>query len=293
VIGTLLALSLLSQTTLPYTRSRVDSANPASQCLWWLEQTTIVYHQNADGNPWTPGDQVFTAFDKAVATWQAQLDFCGNLSLQEGARTSSRKVGYFDPAAVKGAVNENLVLYRQKKCTGLVATTDACWKDDDCGNVYDCWQFNDTAIAITTTSFSPSSGRIVDSDIELNEPSFYFTTVDSPVCSPPNYLTTCVATDVQNTTTHELGHLLGLGHFNAPGSTMSPHADPGELTKRVLDTGTKQFVCDVYPKGQVSLTCFTDQLGVEAIGNVPSGCSALPGNALALLALVALWRRKR
>ncbi len=288
----LVLAALLSQ-TLPYNRSRVDATNPASQCLWWLEDTVIVYHQNVDGNPDTTGQTEFTAFDKAVATWQAQLDFCGSVSLQEGATTTSRKVGYVDPAVVKGAVNENLVLYRQKKCTGLVSATDACWKDDDCGNVYDCWQFNDTAIAITTTSYAPSSGRIIDSDIELNQPSFVFTAVDSPICSPPNYLQTCVATDVQNTTTHELGHLLGLGHFNSPGSTMSPHADPGELTKRVLDQGSKQFVCDVYPKGQVSLSCVTPQLAVESIGSVPSGCGVAPGPAMGLLALVLGLRRKR
>jgi hypothetical protein len=74
---------------------------------------------------------------------------------------------------------------------------------------------------------------------------------------------------------------------------MSPHADPGELTKRVLDQGSKQFVCDVYPKGQVSVTCVTPELKVESIGSVPRGCTSAPGSAFGLIAVLVGLRRKR
>ncbi len=289
MISSLLTLALLSQ---PYTRSRVDDTKPDSQCLWWLEGTTITYHQNTDGNAETPGETEFAAFNRSIATWQAQLGQCGNLSFAEGARTSSRKVGYLNAADVAkaGTPNENIVLYRQTRCSVTVASTDACFKDDSCGNAHDCWQFAAAAIAITTTSYSPSSGRILDSDIELNAPSFIFTTVDAPVCVSPVFTTSCVATDVQNTTTHELGHLLGLGHYPSATSTMSPRADPGEMSKRVLDPGSKQFICDVYPQGQASKTCFTPVL-TNDLGPA-AGCTSAPGAGWALLGLVILVRRR-
>ncbi len=280
-------LAVLSQQ--PYVRSRVDDADSASQCLWWLEDSTITWKMDVIGNPETPGDAELVAFRKAFGTWQAQLTACGNLAFTEGARTSSRKVGYFQNAA-----NENIVLFRTARCADTVKVTDSCWSDDNCGNAHDCWQFSSGAIAITTTSFSPSSGRILDSDIELNSPSFFFTTVDSPLCATGHYDSTCVATDVQNTATHEIGHLMGLGHIALSSSTMSAHADPGELSKRTLDPGTLQFVCDVYPKGGVSKTCFTpvltDSLGKQA------GCETAWGAPWALsvvaLGLLRRWRRR-
>lgn len=274
--------AVLSQS---YVRSRVSDTDSASQCLWWLEGTTITWKMER-GNPDTQRNDEQVAFQKAFGTWQAQMNQCGNLGFEEGSRTTSRKVGYF-----RGETNENIVLFRTSRCSDTVAKTDSCVPDDDCGNAHDCWQFSQGAIAITTTSFSPSSGRILDSDIELNSPGFLFTTVDAPICASGRSDTNCVATDVQNTGTHEIGHLMGLGHSSLSSSTMSAHAEPGETSKRVLDLGTQQFVCDVYPKGRVSKTCVTpvlpDSLGKQA------GCQSAPGALWALAALAMGLARMR
>jgi len=282
-----LLLLLLTQTS--YNRSRVgsDDTNLNAQCLYWKEGTVIEYHQNADGNPET-GDSAFTAITTAFDSWQAQLDFCGSLSFKEGARTTSRQVGYVDAATD----NENIVLFREKKCTAVAPTTDACWGKGTCGNAYDCWQHSVGAIAITTTSYTPSSGKILDSDVELNQPSFIFTTVDSPVCVAGHYTTGCVATDVQNTVTHEVGHVLGLAHISLAGSTMFPRADPGDLGKRVIDPGSKQFICDVYPKGGVSKSCLTVPFDGK-LGKPSQGCAAAPGGLVFALAAVLALRRRR
>ena len=283
--GTLCSNSICTCT---YARSKTDDSNAKSQCLWWHEKTDIVYHQNTDGNPETHGSE-FTAIAKSFATWQTQLTACGSLTLTEGPRAGLRTVGYDE----KAATNENIVLFRMKKCTGAAPATDACWKDDNCGNAYDCWQHSNSAIAITTTSYHPVTGRILDSDIELNTPSYIFSTVDSPVCNPPAlpYSPTCVSTDIQNTVTHEVGHVLGLGHINAAGSTMSPRADPGELTKRTLDCGSQKFICDVYPKGQLSRGCVVLSFD-GALGKPKTGCQVAPGPVLALVALAGLLRRR-
>jgi hypothetical protein len=286
----LLAL-VLSQ----YVRSKVDDALPNSSCLFWLENTTIEYRQNQLGNPET-GDSVFAAANAAVATWQAQLESCGNLTFHEGPRTATRTVGYTGTGS-----DENVILYRQVKCTEKVPSADQCWQADTCGSKYDCWDHSAGAIAITTTSFHPTSGRLYDADIELNTPGYIFSTVDSPVCVAPNYKPTCVSTDVQNTLTHELGHVLGLGHINVAGSTMAPRADPGELSKRILDPGTKQFVCDVYPKGKPSKSCELPPVSATTDGGVgPAelgkalGCEAAPGPLLALVGLLwAVGTRRR
>ncbi len=270
-----------------YVRSRVNSNDNMSQCLWWPENTAITLHQNVDGNPENAGESSFTAFKASVTTWSQQLNSCSSLTLTDGERTTSRQTGLF-----RGEENQNVVLFRFRKCTDVVAATDACWHpdNDDCGTKFDCWQHQEAAIAITTTSYNPDTGRILDSDIEFNKPSFVFTTVDAPPCIPPAINQGCVATDIQNTATHELGHLLGLSHIGQAASTMAPTAQLGELKKRALDSGTARFVCEAYPAGLPSKTCLLKTVSPE-LGK-PVGCSATPG-AFAALLLVGLLRRRR
>lgn len=273
---------LLSQ----YVRSRVDDKNPNSQCLWWPENSVIVMRQNVEGNPETPGSTEFDAVTAAIGTWQTQLEGCSSLTLLDGERTQSRSVGFVDKSE-----NENVTVFRLRQCADVAPQTDGCWgEDDDCGTKYDCWQHQSDAIAITTTSFSPSTGRILDSDVEFNSVKFIFSTVDGPQCIGGRFSTSCVSSDVQNTTTHELGHLLGLGHSPALNSTMASRAVPGELSKRTLDADTARFVCEVYPKGGPARTCIVTQVS-ETLGNAP-GCHAAPG-LLAFAAGAWLLRRRR
>jgi hypothetical protein len=209
------------------------------------------------------------------------------LSLAEGPRTQTRKVGFFDKET-----NENIAVFRLQRCSEVAPAGDPCHGDaDNCGNQFDCWQHQEAAIAITTTSYNPDTGRILDSDIEFNTPTFIFSTVDFPPCLSGMYSTSCVATDVQNTTTHELGHLLGLGHSPDPNSTMSFRANPGELSKRVIDPDSARFVCDVYPAGKPSRTCKIEPVSAE-LGKAAGGCTAAPGTLLFALAALLMRRRR-
>ncbi len=290
ILPGVLALLVAQATCPPYTRTKVDDNDPKSHCLYWRENSHIEWRVNTQGNPETTGETEFTAVEKAIATWQTEFDSCGSLSLTVGPRTTSRVADY----AKTGGENQNVVLWRFQLCSGTVGATDGCWKDDNCGNTYDCWQHNPGALAITTTNFDPSTGRILDADVELNTPNFIFTSVDAPLCIKPNYNQGCVATDIQNTLTHEFGHSLGLAHNCVPASTMYASAVPTELSKRVLDSGSKQFVCETYPKGQPSKDCviksFNGTLGP------PAGCgcdtsTGLPWAALAMMGAARCRRR--
>jgi hypothetical protein len=284
LIATLIVTAALSQS---YARSRAVEGDPTTQCLWWKEKTNIVFRQNQDGSPETPGNS-FAAVTQSFATWQQHLSTCASLSLTEGPRTSQRRAEF-----IEDGNNENIVVFRQRDCRSVAPTQDPCVSDGSCGNKYDCWQFAAGAIAITTTNFSARTAQVLDSDIELNTPSYLFTTVDAPMCTRGSESFACVATDIQNTMTHEIGHLLGLAHINDPASTMNPRAVTGELAKRTLDVGSKRFACEVYAKSQPSRTCFIQRLGIEESPAPIFGCALSPGALAAGATLVLLGLRRR
>jgi predicted Zn-dependent protease len=53
--------------------------------------------------------------------------------------------------------------------------------------------------------------------------------------------------DLENVITHELGHVLGFGHTQAPGATMRASAKPHETEKRKLMQADINALCDAYP----------------------------------------------
>lgn len=277
----------------PFVRSRVDTgaANDLNaHCLWWDHpDVPLIFHQNDQGNPDTTGDTEFEAAQRSIEEWQAAAETCGHLQIQEGIRVADRKIGFVTGAAD----NRNIILYRQRLCQGLVRTSDTCWSALDCQNKYDCWDGQTGTIALTTTTYDVKTGEIMDADIEMNAASFVFTTVSGPPCAQNLYHQDCVATDVENTLTHELGHALGLDHTSAIGSTMNPSAPPGELSKRSLDPGTQQFVCEVYPRGAPPRDCVIEPLK-ETLGESAS-CSAVGGSSfvLALTAGALIVARRR
>jgi len=305
----LLVALVLGQPADPYVRTKADLCSPQTDqhCLWWPGKSTVTFRQNVRGNPATPdtgsGTAVFDAVTRSWQTWQGIMNNCGSLTITEGPQTDDKSIGYDsnNPSA-----NQNIVIFRQQSCLapGVVPPNHTCTLGTgDCGSVYDCWDHDHSAIALTTTTYDKCSGRIYDADIELNgklpndtsSDGFKFTLVDSPPCpqSRPDY--NCVAADIQNTATHEFGHSLGLDHttyriFDAcdPGcpasqmlythATMFGTAPAGDLCKRCVDSGARQGVCDIYPKGKSAVDCVPTK----------SGCSAAPAGPMIALALLGI-----
>lgn len=252
-------------------------------CVVWPGRE-YTYQLDAAGSSRTPGDTEFAAVDAAVASWRAVSATCSDYAFTRGPDIQDPQVGYDKDSKD----NQNVITFREADCADVVPTDAPCMADDSCANVYKCWEHGSFIIALTTTTFSFRTGYIVDADIELNASSgpgrgFLFTTVDSPPCgwsSDPS--APCVSADIQNTLTHELGHVVGLDHVysaEAAGATMEATAPPGETHKRIIDAGSAEGFCLAYPRGLPPTQCGeSPTLGrhFQAV-SVGTGCGAAPG----------------
>jgi hypothetical protein len=308
----------------------VRSADEESGACFYWGPRQVPYVINApdeaalDGllQPACSVDAALAAVRAGFAEWPSQS--CTDLALVETpAGSTSRQVGY-----VQGAANENLVVFRRSWCKNVVPAGHACLTatapDQSCDTVFNCFDdrlLSRSTIALTTVTYSPSSGQIFDADLEINAwggasgsvnsatgPSdgWYFSCL-SPLarslCSSYGQ-DGCDAMDLQNTVTHEAGHFIGLAHPCEVGeagnecvqadvpTTMYPRAMMGEYEKRSLDPDDRTGVCDVYPAGAATLRCTA---GDGDDGSSGCGCgTTTPAGAIAtLLGLAALAPRLR
>ena len=220
-------------------------------CVTWSRRD-FTYHVDAAGSLRTPGDTEFDAIDAAFGTWQTLSSSrnCSDFTFTRGARITNPVVG-------QSSSSTNVVTFREVDCGSVVPMNDPCLADDGaCGNLYKCWDHTPGTIALTTVTYSTKTGVATDADIELNAFEFLMTAVDSPPCQEGHEDVTCVDYDIQNTMTHEIGHVVGFAHMlDDPNSLMYPTAPMGETSKRVIDEGTATGFCTTYPKGQPPLPC--------------------------------------
>lgn len=276
-----------------FVRTRVSDPD-STLCVTW-NRRDFTYHVDSAGSMRTPGEAELTAIDAAFATWQGVSDACSDFQFIKGAQVTNAQVG-------RGTQMENVVVWRESSCM-TVPVTDPCFDTNTCISQYRCWDHGQFTLALTTTTYSVRTGAIYDADIELNGADWLFTTISSPPCQEGMEATNCVATDVQNTMTHEIGHAVGFDHVDAEGSTMEPTAPIGQITKRIVDHGTVEGFCTTYPKGGPPSPCDEQALARRRINargtGTPQltdlGCASVAGPAELSLALlvVALLRRRR
>lgn len=147
------------------------------------------------------------------------------------------------------------------------------------------------ALALTTMHFGTETGTIFGADIELNGGLAQFGVCPAEGCAPGEPIV-----DLENTLTHEIGHLLGLAHTRDPLASLSCYAAEGDVDKRSLGSDDVAGLCAAYPPGEAFPADQSGTTGEDARPASGGGCSASepanPGRgrrALALAACVALW----
>ena len=227
-----------------YVRTRTSSGTP----VLWNGACAAMVLSSVD-NPAYPADRLHAAFDAVIASWEAKLDGCAplNVSLADAA-TTKQDIGYDGTSLLRWRLPHACDDPAQ-------ASSEICRSPN--------------AAAITTVFFvdrpgDPRDGELLEADLELNAVNFAFAD-DGDTAHM----------DMQNTLSHELGHIMGLDHScytlrgGAPPfdsnndlvpycfpldtlsssvteSTMFNFADPGETKKRSPGDDEVRAVCELY-----------------------------------------------
>jgi hypothetical protein len=250
---------LIASTASAYVRSRT----PHGTEIRW--PATFVYIQpDSAASPDVPPDTVFTAVQTSEMDWRNAAQGCSYMQLQ-----------YDQPAPLEAHYDAvNTVKFR----------TDRWCHPDDAQDNNNC--YDKSAAAITTVFYNdrpgqPDDGEIIDADIEMNDINFTFTVITGGVPRVPRPGTSIA--DLENTLTHEMGHLQGLDHTckdsatspqarddmgNVPPAcdmlnllsleerlkiteaTMYNVATPGEIKKRSPEADDVNGICEAYPTAQ-------------------------------------------
>jgi MYXO-CTERM domain-containing protein len=267
----------------------------AGRYLFW-ESGCVFVSVGAEGTAALPGDTEFDIVQASIDTWNnaTHTPTCSYLEvINEGPKT-----------AEVGNDKLNLIKFR-----------DTSWCRPAVGNdPMRCYAA--AAAGITTATYvddanSQRDGAILDADIELNGVNFAISAGGQSTSTE-----SCKA-ELQNTLTHELGHLHGLEHpCLAQGDPMrtdnrgnavpscSLATDPailnatmynfqscGEATKETLSPDDIQAICDIYPVKDDPGDC-------NHVGQSSSGCcsaSGAPGASffLAGMTMFLVLRRRK
>lgn len=254
----------------------------AGKYLYW-ESGCVFVTVDSEGTKAIAGDAEFAVIDAVFAEWNDSVRACSYMDIVKDM-TKPMEVG-------KDKIN-------------VIKFRDATWcrpaVGDDPPRCH-----SSSAAGLTTAVFvddadSDRDGAIVDADIELNGVDFAISTNDQS-------LGMGCKSDLANTLTHEIGHLLGLEHpcrasadparIDGEGNpvpscsstsdskileaTMYNFQDCGETKKASLAQDDINAICAIYPTAEDPKSCghVTDETGC---------CSAAGGSPLAGLLLSAL-----
>lgn len=203
-----------------------------------------------DGTVHLPFGEVSDALDASLAAWSAVPCAGGGAASVTFARLQN--VVCARTESVSAGPNANVVMFR-----------DNDWR----------YKGTDNTLGFTTVTFSTATGEILGADMEINA-AFNELTTGQPV-----------AYDLRSILTHELGHLLGLGHSSDPEATMVADYEKGSIAPRDLSDDDVAAICAAYPPGRQA-ACdptprggFASSCAPDAVAEAPDGegCSVPPG----------------
>jgi hypothetical protein len=269
----------------------------AGNYLYW-ESGCVFITPDAAGTKEIAGDAEFTAITQSIAQWNTAIKGCSYMQLMEETprdvetgRDMVNIIKFRDTSWCRPASGDDPARCHPQSAAGI---TTATYVDD---------------------SSSDRDGAIVDADIELNGVDFAIglggQTLGQESC----------LSELKNTLTHELGHLLGLEHTClAQGdpprvddkgnpvpscnqamqgnvtvileATMFNYQNCGERSKESLEADDIAAACGIYPSAEDPGTC-------EPVGE-PGGCCNTGGTGqpvgsalIGLLVFARFWRRRR
>jgi len=271
----------------------VRSTSPKSGVPFTWLTSCITMYADARGSQDLTIEQVNATLAKSAKNWSDLTNVCGTLRLTTAPAQQPEEVG---------ADGHPVVVFRDVK-----------WQRP--GSLpHDPAAIGLTTVFHVSTPGQPGDATVLDADIELNGVNFTFTT-------DPENTTARVGTqlaDLENTLTHELGHVQGLAHTcwdhsqalpplddqgnPAPDcnglvpqsiidTTMYPYSlSAGETSKRSPTTDDILGVCEVYPFSKPQAACFEQLHG--GCSTEPRGYAWLAELMIAGFVLLALRLRR-
>ncbi len=213
----------------------------------------IVVLTDSRGTDDVPGDLEFQAVVRSMETWNAVA--CSHPLFVDGGRVSGVKPG--------PKTGKNLLIWWDDP---------ADWSSPEMDHV----------IALTTLYYDDRSGIVAKFDMEFADFGYQFTVTDVQALT---------RTDLENTVTHEFGHVLGLDHSKDPEATMYYVAAPGDTDKRTLAQDDITGLCAVYfdwPASDADQTSAVEGGLLVEGSSSGGGCSAGPRGVPGSLWLMAI-----
>lgn len=173
-----------------------------------------------DGGGKLPRDAVVEAVDRALEAWATQCDGGEATMAFSAYKTTSCSRAVYN----RDGANANAIVFRD----------GGAWEhENELGNT----------LGYTTVSFSVVTGEIYGADIELNNTDGQLGVPEAPG-----------AYDLRSVVTHELGHVLGIGHSVDEDAVMYPSLEVG-AERHSLGEDDHGAICDVYAPDRPTSKC--------------------------------------
>ena len=186
------------------------------------ETPCVEIYLNEDGTKLLSFDTVSSIVEAAADAWNVPES--SSLQMHYAGLTNETRVGY----NAYTSRNANIIVFRD-----------------------DAWYEDPSIMALTSVIFRKSNGKIYDADMEINSYHYSFGVVTPR--SPNGVI------DLQNTITHELGHVVGLDHSEVEAATMFPYSTDGVTYMQTLDADDIEAIGTIYPvSAQVECKFSTD-----------------------------------